>query len=222
MKTACWVLLSGLCLWFCGAVLASEKQEQTWEETMKSSAASTFPALVEELSGCVIEDFAFNDADAKGALDSLFKVAEGKLKYIKGYQILQEGEMKPRRLSWSLKNVEFGVALYYVCDNFDLVMQESGGLLTFRPVEWNLRSTQVIPLKEATARKLNIGQTAAATPEVKQALAEIGIDCTKAAYFETKKLLAIEASQKALQRLSVLIELMEGGYDIKYLPPVKK
>jgi hypothetical protein len=42
----------------------------------------------------------------------------------------------PRRLSLSLKNVEFGVALTYISENFSLRMREENGLITFEPVQW--------------------------------------------------------------------------------------
>jgi hypothetical protein len=128
----------------------------------------------------------------------------------------------PRRLSLSLKNVEFGVALTYIAENFGLRMREANGLLTFGPVEWKKRSIRVIPMKEATARKLDVGQTTAAAYGAKEALEKIGILCYKATYAPARKLLVIEADEGNLERLAVLINLMETGYEVKFSPPAKE
>lgn len=128
----------------------------------------------------------------------------------------------PRRLSLSLRNVEFGVALTYISENFSLRMREANGLLTFGPVEWKEGSIRVIPMKEATARKLDIGQTPAAASGVKEALEKFGIDCHKAAFSAARKLLVIEANEGNLERLAVLVNLMENGYEIKFSPPTKE
>ena len=209
-----------VCISFCGVILAAEKNELDTEAYNRSLANQVFPDLMEELGGCVIPDFTINEVDANGALDRLFELAEGKLKYVKGYK-MGAGE-SPRRLSLSLKNVEFGVALTYIAENFSLRMREANGLLAFEPVEWKLRSTRVIPIKEATARKLNIGQTTAAASGAKEALEKMGIVCHKATYAPTRKLLVIEADEGNLERLAVLMNLMENGYAIKFSPPTKE
>lgn len=209
-----------LCISFCGVILAAEKNESDTESFNRNSANRVWPALMEELSGCVIPDFTINEVDAKGALDRLFALAEGKLKYVKGYK-MGAGE-SPQRLSLSLKNVEFGVALTYIAENFSLRMREANGLLAFGPVEWKARSMRVIPMKESTARKLNIGQTTGDASGAKGALEIIGIDCHKAAFSVTRKLLVVEASEHHLERLAVLINLMENGYGIKFSRPAKE
>lgn len=208
------------CISFSGFLLAAEKNELDTEAHNRSLANRVFPALMEELSGCVIPDFTIKEVDANGALDRLFELAEGKLNYVKGYK-MGTGE-SPRRLSLSLKNVEFGVALTYIAENFSLRMREANGLLAFEPVEWKLLSIRVIPMKDATARKLNIGQTTAADSGAKEALEKIGIDCHKATFSVTRKLLVIEANEGNLERLAVLINLMENGYEIKFSPPTKE
>ena len=220
MKPTLRCYLLYLCISFCGVILAAEKNESDTEAYNRNLANQVWPALMEELSGCVIPDFTINEVDAKGALDRLFALAEGKLKYVKGYK-MGAGE-SPQRLSLSLKNVEFGVALNYIAENFSLRMREANGLLTFGPVEWKERSIRAIPVKDATARKLNIGQTTAADSGAKEALERIGIDCHKAAYSVTRKLLVIEANEGHLERLAVLINLMENGYEIKFSPPTNK
>ena len=208
-----------VCLPFCGVTLAAEKSELDTEAYNTNLANQVFPALMEELSGCVIPHFTINEVDANGALDRLFELAEGKLKYVKGYKMVA-GE-SPRRLSLSLKNVEFGVALTYIAENFSLRMREANGLLAFGPVEWKERSTRLIPIKDATARKLNIGQTTAAASGAKEALEKIGIVCHKATFAPTRKLLVIEANEGNLEKLVILINLMENGYEIKFSPPTK-
>jgi hypothetical protein len=122
------------CISFSGVILAAEKNELDTEAHNRSLANGVFPALMEELSGCVIPDFTINEVDARGALDRLFELAEAKLKYVKGYK-METGD-SPRRLSLSLKNVEFGVALTYISENFSLRMREENGLITFEPVQW--------------------------------------------------------------------------------------
>ncbi len=208
------------CISFSGVILAVEKTELDTEAHNRSLANRVFPALMEELSGCVTPDFTINEVDARGALDRLFELAEAKLKYVKGYK-METGD-SPRRLSLSLKNVEFGVALTYIAENFGLRMREANGLLTFGPVEWNKRSIRVIPMKEATARKLDVGQTTAAAYGAKEALEKIGILCYKATYAPARKLLVIEADEGNLERLAVLINLMETGYEVKFSPPAKE
>ena len=173
--------------------------------------------LIEELSEIRIPDFVVEDVSVDLALKKLFSILPRNLKYVKGYKVHEGAALEKAYVQF--RDAELGIILVSIASSAGLVLQDDGGIVTFKPrgLGQGIIDRQEISgtnISREVARKLGFPSEEAKSSDVKAQLKAVGLNCSSAQYSSKGGILLTQVGSD-LALLRAVITLIERGFVIQ-------